>query len=102
MLNGCETLYGADALLDAVGVVIGTAATISDLAAAVFAARFYAAIAEAQPIAAALAQGTVAVDMAGLAEGWKPEIIYRPEIDITSRALIEATRNTSSGDSATA
>ena len=89
VLNGCETLDGADVLLEAVGVVIGTAASISDLAAAVFAARFYAAIAEAQPIAAALEQGTVAVDMAGLAEGWKPDVIQRPEIDITTRVLIQ-------------
>lgn len=90
VLNGCETLGGADVLLEAVGVVIGMADSISDLAANVFAARFYAAIAEAQPVAAALAQGSVAIDLARLAEGWKPQVLARPEIELETWALIQA------------
>jgi hypothetical protein len=53
VLNGSDTLDGADVLLDAVAMVAAMSASISDLASAVFAARFYAAIAEAQPIGAA-------------------------------------------------
>jgi hypothetical protein len=91
VLNGCDTLDGAELLLQAVGVVIATAASISDLAAALFAARFYAAVAEAQPIAAALDQAAVAIDLAGLEEGWKPQVISRPDVDLTTRVLVRGT-----------
>lgn len=89
VLNGCDTLLGAEALLDAVPIVVATAASISDLAASVFAARLYAAIAEAQPVAAAVAQGSVAVDFAGLAEGWKPTVIQRNGVNLEVQTLIE-------------
>ena len=88
VLNGCDTLEGAETLLDATAVVVATASSISDLAASVFAAKFYAAIAAAQPIAAAVAQGTVSVDLAGLDEGWKLDILVRPGIDTSQRVLV--------------
>jgi hypothetical protein len=69
---------------------VATASSISDLAAAVFAAKFYAAIAAAQPIAAAVNQGTVSVDLAGLDEGWKLEMLARPDVDTAQRVLIQA------------
>jgi hypothetical protein len=50
VLNACDTLDGADVLLDVTPVVIAMSAGVSDLAAAVFAARFYAAIASAQSV----------------------------------------------------
>lgn len=56
VLNGCDTLDGAEVLLESTAVVVATASSISDLAASVFAAKFYAAIAAAQPVAAAVNQ----------------------------------------------
>jgi hypothetical protein len=50
VLNGCDTLDGAEVLLESTPVIIAMATKITDLAASVFAARFYAAIASAQPI----------------------------------------------------
>lgn len=88
LLNACDTLDGADELLTAVPVVIGMAAGISDLAAAVFAARFYSAIANGQSVAAALDQGAVGVDLAGLVEGWKPEPLVRGDIDLGKLILV--------------
>jgi len=41
VLNGCDTLDGAEVLLEATPVVIAMATEISDLAASAFAARFY-------------------------------------------------------------
>lgn len=89
VLNGCDTLDGAEVLLDAVAVVIATAASISDLAASIFASKFYAAIAAAQPIGAAVDQGAVSVDLAGLSEGWKHHVLARPDLDVDQRVLVE-------------
>jgi hypothetical protein len=63
--------------------------SVSDLAAAVFAARFYSAIASAQSVASALAQGSVAVEMSDLEEGWMPNALARPEVDLQSLILVQ-------------
>src|SRR6266508_3001588 len=77
VLNGCDTLDGAEVLLESTPVIIAMATDITDLAANVFARRFYAAIASAQPIGAAVRQGSVALDFAGTGEGWKPNLLAR-------------------------
>lgn len=56
VLNACESLEGADDLLETVPVVIGMSDTIDDTAAIVFARSFYAALASAQSLASALEQ----------------------------------------------
>lgn len=56
VLNACETLGGADELLQVAPVVIAMSDTIDDTAAIVFARQFYAAIAAAQSVSAALEQ----------------------------------------------
>jgi len=89
VLNGCDTLEGADVLLEAVGVVIATGASISDLAGSVFAAKFYAAIAAAQTIGAAIDQAAYAIDAMGLDEGWKHDVIAREDINVDERVLIQ-------------
>ncbi len=88
VLNGCDTLDGADVLLESTAVVIATASSISDLAASVFAAKFYAAIAAAQTIDSALQQGSVSVDLAGLGEGWKLQVLSREDEDPAQRVLV--------------
>jgi hypothetical protein len=89
VLNACDTIDGADALLNAVPVAIAMSSSISDLGAAVFAARFYAAIASAQSVASALNQATVGVDMAGLGEGWVPDAVVRAGVDLGGLVLVQ-------------
>jgi hypothetical protein len=88
VLNACDSLDGADALLGVVPVVIGMSASVSDLGAAVFAARFYSTIASAQSVDAALKQAAVAVDMAGLGEGWMPDAVVRDDVDLGGLVLV--------------
>lgn len=89
VLNGCDTLDGAEVLLDSTPVIVAMATEITDLAASVFAARFYAAISSAQPVGAAVRQGAVALDLAGLGEGWKPQVLSRSEVDLEDLVLIK-------------
>ncbi len=88
VLNACDTLDGAERLLDVIPVVVAMSSSISDLAAAVFAARFYSAIANSQSVGAALKQATVGVDLAGLDEGWKPEALVRDAVNLDSLVLV--------------
>jgi hypothetical protein len=88
VLNACDSLEGAEVLLESVPVVVGMSSAVSDLAASVFAARFYSAIASAQSIGAALKQGSVAVEAAGLDEGWTPDALGREDIDLDSLLLV--------------
>jgi hypothetical protein len=93
VLNGCDTLAGADVLLESTAVIVATASSISDLAASVFAAKFYAAIAAAQTIGAAVDQGSVSVDLAGLDEGWELDVLARADVDIAQRVLVQVPGN---------
>ena len=90
VLNSCDSLDGADVILDVVPVVIGMASSISDLGAATFAARFYAAVASAQSVQAAVKQGAVGVDLAVLDddEGWMPDVLVRDDIDLSELVLV--------------
>jgi len=89
VLNGCDTLDGAEVLLEATPVVIAMATEISDLAASAFAARFYAAVASAQPIGPALRQGAVVLDLMGLDEGWKPNLLSRDDVAVDDLVLVQ-------------
>jgi hypothetical protein len=64
------------------------ASDITDLAASVFATRFYAAIASAQPVGAAVQQGSVALDFAGTNEGWKPHLLARDDVELDKVVLV--------------
>ncbi len=89
VLDGCDTLDGAEPLLLAASVVIGMASSVSDLAASAFAAKFYAAVASAQPVGAALRQGAVALNFIESQEGWKPGLLARNDIDVDKMVLVE-------------
>jgi hypothetical protein len=89
VLNGCDTLDGAEVLLGSTPVIIAMATEITDLAASVFAARFYAAIASAQPIGPAVRQGSVALDFAGTGEGWKPRLLARDDVELDNLVLVK-------------
>ena len=88
VLNSCDSLEGAELLLGVTPVVIGMSASISDVAAQVFAARFYSAIASAQSVGAAITQGAVAVDLVGLDEGWKPDALVRDDVNVETLVLV--------------
>jgi CHAT domain len=75
VLNGCDTLDGAEVLLESTPVIIAMASDITDRAASVFATRFYSAIASAQPVGAAVRQGAVAMEFAGTHEGGSPPFL---------------------------
>jgi hypothetical protein len=89
VLNGCDTLDGAEVLLGTTPVVIAMATSITDLAATLFATKFYAAIAAAQPVGAAVEQGSVALDFAGTGEGWKPNLLAREDVNLDELVLVK-------------
>lgn len=89
VLNACDTLAGAEALLNAVEIVIAMSASISDVGAATFATQFYAAIASAQSIAVALHQGKVAMKMASLSDAHLPQMIHRKDVDPKKQILVQ-------------
>jgi hypothetical protein len=89
ILNGCDTVEGANVLLNTTAVIIATADSIGDLAASTFAAKFYAAIASGQSIGASVEQGKVAVDFMGLGEGWKHDVLARTDVDAAQQVLVK-------------
>ena len=64
VLNACETLEGAEEILEAAPMVIAMSDTVGDASAAVFATQFYGAIAAAQPIGAAVDQARAMIAIA--------------------------------------
>ena len=92
VLNACETLAGANMLLSAVPVVIAMSDTVADIAASVFAGQFYAAIASAQSVGAALDQAKVVMEIAQLEDAELPEAISRAEVDINDLVLVRLPR----------
>jgi CHAT domain len=88
VLNACDTLAGAEVLLNGIPAVIAMATSVGDLAAGVFAARFYSAIASAQSVAAALDQSRVAIEAAGLSQGWEAATLTREGINLRNLILV--------------
>lgn len=88
VLNACESLEGADILLQTVPAVIGMSESITDLAATLFAAKFYAAIASAQSVATAVEQAKASMQLAGLADYELPEIRTREGVNPTDLLLV--------------
>jgi hypothetical protein len=72
-----------------VPVIIAMATDITDLAASLFAAKFYAAIASAQPIGAAFRQGSVALDFAGTNEGSTPSLLAHDDMELDELVLVK-------------
>jgi CHAT domain-containing protein len=81
VLNACESLDGADHLLQTVPVVISMADTIDDAAAIVFASYFYGAIAAAQSVKAALDQAKITMEQISLGDATLPTIRTRDDVD---------------------
>lgn len=88
VLNACDSLAGADDLLQTVPVVIGMSDEINDASAVVFAARFYSGIASAQSVASALEQAKVAMLASALDGSDLPQARTRADVDLTSHVLV--------------
>lgn len=88
VLNACESLGGADDLLQTVPTVVAMSDEIDDASAVVFAARFYSAIASAQSVASALEQGKVAMEAASLDGSTLPEARSRDDVSLESLRLV--------------
>lgn len=89
VLNACDTLDGSDLLLEAVPVVIAMADSVGDMAAGVFATQFYAGIASAQSIGAALRQAKVIMETALLDDADLPQHVARADIDVDQLVLVQ-------------
>ena len=94
VLNACESIEGADALLQTVPLVIGMSDTIDDTAAIVFARSFYAALASAQSVATALEQAKVQMLAASMLDADQvdnsalPTMRARDDVDPTTVVLV--------------
>ena len=94
VLNACESLEGADDLLQTAPVVIGISDTIDDTAAVVFARSFYAALASAQSVAAAVEQAKVQMLAASMFDpdqvdhSHLPALRTRDDVDPTTLVLV--------------
>ncbi len=89
VLNACESLAGADDLLQTVPTVIAMSDSINDASAVVFAARFYSGVASAQSVSTALEQARVAMEVSALDGADPPEMRAREDIDLGSLVLIQ-------------
>ncbi|MGW8061223.1 hypothetical protein ACVV2G_02820 [Streptomyces ziwulingensis] len=74
--------------MDTVPLAIGMSASIADIDAIAYAARFYAAVADGQSIRSAHAQGRVAVEMAGLLDHDLPTLFHAEDVDPTTAFLV--------------
>jgi hypothetical protein len=81
VMNACESLDGAENLLQTVPAVIGMSDTIADTDAIVFATAFYAAIASAQSVASSMEQAKVRMEAASLGGSDLPELRTRDGVD---------------------
>lgn len=81
VLNSCESISSQSSILDAVGIVIGMNAPISDIAAATFAPQFYAALASGQSVRSAFEQAKLMVETISLSEEQTVEMVHTSNVD---------------------
>jgi hypothetical protein len=91
VLNACDTLDGAAAILPAVPVVIAMSDAVLDFAAILFAQQFYAAVASGQSVGSALRQAKVRIESALIDDDASelPQHIARDDIEIDGLVLVQ-------------
>jgi hypothetical protein len=89
VLNACETVAGADPLLEAVPVVIAMADAVGDMSAGLFAVHFYAAIGAAQSIGHAVDQARAMLSLALPGEPDLITICATPGVDVHQLQLVK-------------
>jgi hypothetical protein len=88
VMNACDSLAGADEVLQTVPAVIGMSDSIGDTSAIVFASAFYSAIASAQSLSTALEQAKIRVLAAALDGSDLPELRTRHDVDPGTLILV--------------
>lgn len=89
VLNACESLAGAEDLLQTVPTVVAMSDSINDTSAVVFATQFYSGVGSAQSVASALKQAKVAMDAASLEGSDLPEARTREGINLDELVLVQ-------------
>lgn len=89
VLNACESLDGADDLLQTVPAIIGMSERINDTSAIVFAAAFYSGIASAQSLASSLEQAKVRMLSAALDGSDLPALRTRDDVNPSTLVLVQ-------------
>lgn len=87
VLNSCQSSGAAKALLPSVKAIITMRASVSDIAATVFATHFYSGIASGQSIKSAFEQAKVGIEGASIKETDTPELLCATGIDPAKMVL---------------
>lgn len=99
VLNACDTLNGATALLSAVRCVVAMSDSVTDLGATVFATKFYGGIGAGQSVLSAFNQGRAAMKAATLADADLPTPLYGDDLDPSMIVLVKQRRSWKVGSS---
>ncbi len=100
VMNACDTVSGvAEELLPTVPLVVAMASSVLDTTAAIFAARFYAAIAAGLSVQRAFDQAVLAIELAGLEddETWMITLLFREDVDPDAVVLVRPPAQTTPG-----
>lgn len=93
VLNACDTLIGADGLLDKIPAVISMSDSITDLGAVSFASQFYSALGSGETLQNALNQAVVHMKLSSLvADAVLPTMIARSDFDPATFRLVKHKR----------
>ncbi|MDG4771820.1 CHAT domain-containing protein [Solwaraspora sp. WMMD792] len=92
VLNSCHSAAQLEVLTTVVAAAVGMSDRISDKAAIAFAARFYAALAEGQSVASALALSRIGLEMSGFPDAELLTLRTAPGVDPASLFLVDAGR----------
>ena len=88
VLNACDTLDGSELMLEVVPVIVAMADSVGDMAAGVFATQFYAGIASAQSVGAAIRQAKAIMESALMSDADLPQHVARADVDIDKLVLV--------------
>lgn len=93
VLNSCESLAGANDLLQTVPTVIAMSDSIDDASAVIFAGQFYSAVGSAQSVASALEQAKTVMEVSSLEGSHLPEARTREGVDLRDLVLVNPPNN---------
>ncbi|MFD5494381.1 hypothetical protein ACFWH4_16040 [Streptomyces sp. NPDC127091] len=88
LLNSCHSAAQAAKLIDTVPFAIGMSDSIGDIDAMIYAARFYAAVAEGQSVQAAHLLSQAAIEMNGLIDHDLPTLFCAADVDPSAAKLV--------------
>ncbi|WP_228039877.1 CHAT domain-containing protein [Streptomyces chromofuscus] len=88
LLNSCHSAAQTKNLVDTVPFAIGMSDSIGDTDAIVYAARFYASVAEGQSIQSAHLLSRAAIELSGLQDHDLPTLACAPDVDPGATRLV--------------